>query len=75
MERRTRKIIRDADKLDFVGIGRWKECIKTNCKFNEVLNLLPTMREELLKLDVSKKIFDREIGKLVVFLHNQIFNV
>ncbi len=33
------------------------------------------MREELLKLDASKRIFDREIGKLVVFLHNKVFNI
>lgn len=66
-------IIRDADKIDFVGIGRWDECIKTKCKFNKILTLLPTMREELLRLDASKAIYDREIVKLVVFLHNQIF--
>lgn len=66
-------IIRDADKIDFVGIGRWEECIKTNCKFRKILDLLPTMRKDLLKLDASKEIFDKEIGKLVVFLHNRIF--
>lgn len=66
-------IIRDADKIDFVGIARWDECIKTECKFNKILDLLPTMREELLNLEESKKIYDKEIGKLVIFLHNQIF--
>ena len=68
-------IIRDADKIDFVGIGRWSQCIENDCKFTKILDLLPTMRKELLKLDCSKEIFDREIGKLVVFLHNKIFNL
>lgn len=68
-------IIRDADKIDFVGIGRWSQCIENDCKFAKILDLLPTMRKELLKLDCSKEIFDREIAKLVVFLHNKIFNL
>lgn len=67
-------IIRDADKIDFIGIGRWNQCIEDNCKFNKILDLLPTMRKELLKLECSKEIFDREIANLVVFLHNRIFN-
>lgn len=68
-------IIRDADKIDFVGINRWEQCINSNCKFTKILQLLPTLREDLLKLDISKKIFDREIANLVVFMHNKIFNI
>ena len=67
-------IIRDADKIDFVGINRWKECIKNGCRFEKILELLPTLRKDILKLEVSKEIYDREIGKLVVFLHDNIFN-
>lgn len=68
-------IIRDADKIDFVGINRWKECIENNCIFKKILELLPTMRDELLELECSRKIFDREIGKLVTYLHNIIFKI
>lgn len=67
-------IVRDADKIDFVGINRWEECIKNGCRFEKILELLPTLRKDILKLEVSKEIFDREIGKLVAFLHNQTFN-
>ena len=67
-------IIRDADKIDFVGINRWKECIQKDCKFHKILELLPTLRKDILKLEISKEVFDREIGKLVSFLHNQIFD-
>ncbi len=66
-------IIRDADKIDFVGIGRWKQCIQTNCRFRKILQLLPTVRKDILKLECSKEIFDREIGNLVVYLHDEIF--
>lgn len=68
-------IIRDADKIDFVGIGRWKQCIENNCKFAKILELLPTMRSELLRLDCAREIFDREIANLVAFLHNKVFNL
>lgn len=68
-------IIRDADKIDFVGIARWKECIETNCSFHKILKLLPTMRKELLKLECSRDIFDREIANLVVYLHDKIFQI
>lgn len=67
-------IIRDADKIDFVGVNRWQECIEANCKFDKILELLPILRESSLQLDISKKIYDRETTKLIVFLHNQIFN-
>lgn len=67
-------IVRDADKIDFVGINRWKECIKNDCRFGKILELLPTLRKDILKLKISKEIFDREIGKLVAFLHNNIYN-
>lgn len=68
-------IIRDADKIDFVGIGRWKECIETNCRFNKIPRMIPTLRKEILKLDCSKEIFDREIGNLVAYLHDKIFDL
>lgn len=68
-------IVRDADKIDFVGISRWKFCIENNCRFNKILDRLPIMRTELLKLESSKQIFDREIGELIRYLHNIIFKI
>lgn len=66
-------IVRDADKIDFVGGNRWIECIQNNCRFNKTLELLPKAKNDLLRLDVSKKIFERELYKLVILLHNEIF--
>ncbi len=68
-------IIRDADKIDFVGTSRWETCIKSNCKFKKILELLPVVRKDILKLEVSKEIFDREIGLLIRYLHDIIFKV
>ena len=68
-------VVRDADKIDFVGIKRWNECIENNKRCDSILKLLPTTREKLVKLDTSKKIFDREIAKLVAFLHDKVFNI
>lgn len=68
-------IVRDADKIDFVGIERWKNCMEKNCPFQKILELLPTVRNQILQLQVSKEIFDREIGKLVGFLHTQVFEI
>lgn len=68
------KIIKDADKIDFVGISRWKSCIENNCKLYEILDLLPTLRKNIFEFEISKEIFDREIGILVRYLHELIFN-
>lgn len=68
-------IIRDADKIDFVGIGRWKVCIEMDCRFSKILELLPMVRSDILKLECSKAIFDGEIAKLVVYLHDKVFEI
>lgn len=46
------KIIRDADKIDFVGIDRWKSCIENNCKFVKILDMLPTLRKEIFEFEI-----------------------
>ena len=68
------KIIRDADKIDFVGISRWKSCIENNCRFYKILDMLPTLRENIFEFEISKEIYDREIGNLIRYLHDIIFN-
>jgi HD superfamily phosphodiesterase len=67
------KVIRDADKIDFVGITRWKNCIENNCRFSKILDMLPTLRKDIFDLEISKEIYDREIGLLVRYLHDIIF--
>lgn len=67
-------VIRDADKIDFVGISRWKSCIENNCRFKDILDMLPTLRKDIFKFEISKEIFDREIAILVRYLHDIIFD-
>ena len=61
-------IIRDADKLDWVGVDRWKECLDHNQIMDSIIESLPILRNELLHFDESKKIYDREIVELLKFL-------
>jgi HD superfamily phosphodiesterase len=62
-------IIRDADKLQFISIKRWKKCIKTNeyTHIKPIIPLLPELRN-ILKLEVSKSIYDEMIGGFVNFI-------
>ncbi len=67
-------IVRDADKIDFVGIGRWKQCIEANNKLNSIIELLPKLRNDLLMLESSRNIYDKEVTELIKYLHEIIFN-
>lgn len=64
-------IIKDADKLSFLGKERWMECIKSKWKLDSIIELLPILRDEILYFEESKKIYDREIIKLVKILYNE----
>ena len=66
------EIIRDADKLDFISIPRWESCLKRK-DFKDLrtkADLLPRLRDEILHLQISRKIFDREIAKFENFIKN-----
>jgi len=66
-------IVRDADKIDFIGIGRWKQCMEEKTRLKGIWEMLPNLRNELLSLECSRKIYDREVIELVRYLHNMIF--
>ena len=69
-------IVKDADKLGWIGIKRWSECIKHNKKLDAIINLLPNLRNYILHFDESREIYDRDILKLIKLLcdnyHNNI---
>lgn len=67
------KILRDADKIGFVGTGRWQNSIYKRKKFVSILNSIFKVRNEMLLLDVSKDIWDKKVLELIVFLHNKLF--
>jgi HD superfamily phosphodiesterase len=64
------EIIRDADKLGFISIRRWKYCLKNNNidDLQDLTNYLPRLRNEFLHLEISKRIYDKEIIGFVKFI-------
>jgi len=64
------EIIRDADKLDFLSIEKWKYCIKDKNIYalSDIARLLPRLRNEFLHLEVSKKIYDSLINDFIKFV-------
>lgn len=64
------EIIRDADKLDFISISRWKLCLESNNLkiLQDLSNLLPRLRNEFLHLKISKNIYDVQIIKFKEFI-------
>ena len=63
-------LVKDADKLAWIGIGRWKSCLKNNQNLDSIIRLLPKLRNEILYFNESKELYDRDIVKLVELLYN-----
>lgn len=66
-------IIKDADKLAFLGEGRWESCLVNHQKLDELIKLLPKLRNEILYFDESKAIYDRDIVNLIKVLYDKCF--
>lgn len=57
------QIIRDADKLAYIGKERWERCINEDyTALNEIIEMLPILKSEILRLDYSKELFDRDMN-------------
>lgn len=67
-------IVKDADKLAYLGNGRWQSCLDNNQRLDELMKLLPKLRNEILYFEESKKIYDREIIKLTKLLYDRYYN-
>ena len=61
------KIVRDADKIAYIGKNRWRRCIEEKPEaLDEIIEVyLPILREEVLRLECSKKLFDRDMNSYV----------
>lgn len=64
-------ILKDADKLAWIGIGRWTNCLNNNHKLDIIISLLPKLRNEILYFEESKKLYDKMIIELLKFLYNR----
>ena len=67
-------LLKDADKLAWLGKGRWKSCLENKKDLDSIIDLLPKLKSDILYFDESKKIYDRDIVKLVEELYNYIKN-
>ena len=66
-------IIKDADKLAWLGAGRWNSCLNNNQRLDELIELLPRLRNEFLYFEESKNIYDRDIIKLIKIFYDKYF--
>lgn len=67
-------IIRDADKLAWLGMGRWNSCFNNNQRLDDLIELLPGLKDEFLHFEESKLIYDKEIINLVKYLYEKCYN-
>lgn len=63
-------VLKDADKLAWLGVGRWIDCLNNNQNLDSIISLLPKLRDEILYFNESKKIYDRDIIELIKLLYN-----
>lgn len=66
-------LVKDADKISFIGVERWKECIEKKQRIDLTMKLLGTLRNEMLYFNISKTIYDEKIVDLLQFLYDYIF--
>lgn len=65
-------ILKDADKLAFLGENRWNRCLNNNQRLDEIINLLPRLKNEILFFEESRKIYDDMIIELVKKIYNKV---
>lgn len=68
-------VIKDADKLAWLGIGRWNACVSNKQRLDGIIELLPRLRNEFLYFNESKRIYDEDIVNLVTFLYNKHYHI
>lgn len=57
-------IVRDADKLGFLGKRRWENCMNNNYPLDSIISVLPLLRNKYLYFEKSKIIYDRDIIRI-----------
>lgn len=67
-------VLKDADKLAWLGIGRWRSCLENGKRLDEIIKLLPRLRNEILFFEESRKIYDKETIKLIELIHNEWYD-
>ena len=66
-------VVKDADKLAWLGIERWNSCLNSGQDLDSLIELLPKLKDNILYFKESKKIYDRDIVNLVNILYKRIY--
>lgn len=64
------EIVRDADKLDFISVNRWKAGL-ADLNYDMLGGIavkIPQLRDEILHLSISKSIFDERYSTFIDFI-------
>ena len=58
------KIVRDADKIAYIGRNRWERCMKEDPKslVELIEKYIPITKDEVLELEYSKELFERDMN-------------
>lgn len=68
------KVLKDADKLGYIGVRRWKECAEAreNHQDQDFYNRIAVLEEVILILPESKRLVRTKMTDLVALLYNTI---
>ena len=64
-------IVKDADKIDAVGVERWKTCVESDQRLPRII---PNLRKNIIIRDSSKKMYDKNARKLIEYVSKTILN-
>lgn len=65
-------IVKDVDKLAFIGQRRWKACLEDKKPLDEIIELLPKLNSRILHFEESKNIFNEELMNFIQLLYSKI---
>jgi Predicted HD superfamily hydrolase len=63
------KILKDVDKIGWLGKGRWTECLNNNQNLDNIIKLLPKLRNEILFFEYSKKLYDEAVVEIFQLIY------
>ena len=66
-------ILKDADKLAYIGLGRWQESMKAGLSLDSIIDMLPRLRNEILYFEESRLIYDKQIVDFAALLYKEAY--
>lgn len=67
------KVLKDADKLDFLGIERYERCLINHQKLDAIMEVLPILRNKVLYFSCSRQLYDQKIVELLTYFYKKVF--